>query len=473
MHILFSLFFCLTVSVLFAGSAPKISVVGAGLAGLTAAYRLEKMGHPVTVYEARGRLGGRVHTVSAGNSYTELGGQNFFDGGLAENITALTEELGIETLTCPINPAHAQYVYQGKAYSYFDVFRNFKKLPTESLYLSLKETAANAKNLNEILTIFSEEDDHFRFVAESRMRGYEGNDCKDLSNYYVDSFWKFFESGFEIAGLENLGEEIPWAMQSVKGGNKCLIDALASQLLHPVHTHFVLQKISSTQGGKIQLQFKNGQKMVTDIAILALPCSTLRDVEIEEGLIPEDQRHAIEILQYGTNAKILVPIQLNDLHVPGFSQTGLAATWFNQDHSIMTLYYGGAHGVFDSSNAKGIFEKEIPALKLLYPKMSFSKEGSIVGMSWINEEFSKGSYSSWGVGQYEIFGELKEDDCGETVRKVFRSVNGNIFFAGEHTALEEPATMEGAVESGERAARMVSNALSRGTSEVVSQQDHN
>src|SRR5215213_7842771 len=41
------------------GGGPRIVVVGAGLAGLTAAYQLRKAGYAATVFEAADRLGGR------------------------------------------------------------------------------------------------------------------------------------------------------------------------------------------------------------------------------------------------------------------------------------------------------------------------------------------------------------------------------------------------------------------------------
>ncbi|HEX4839624.1 MAG TPA: FAD-dependent oxidoreductase, partial [Rhabdochlamydiaceae bacterium] len=42
---------------------PKIVVIGGGIAGLTVAYRLQKTGMSVDLYEARGRIGGRIFTA--------------------------------------------------------------------------------------------------------------------------------------------------------------------------------------------------------------------------------------------------------------------------------------------------------------------------------------------------------------------------------------------------------------------------
>jgi cation diffusion facilitator CzcD-associated flavoprotein CzcO len=48
-------------------SRGPVAVIGAGLAGLTAAYRLQQRGFDVTVFEARDRVGGRVWTVRKGD----------------------------------------------------------------------------------------------------------------------------------------------------------------------------------------------------------------------------------------------------------------------------------------------------------------------------------------------------------------------------------------------------------------------
>jgi monoamine oxidase len=68
--------------VLRAQSSRKVIVIGAGLAGLSAAYELSQAGHEVTVLEARTRPGGRVFTIRgqfADGMYAEAGATNVFD----------------------------------------------------------------------------------------------------------------------------------------------------------------------------------------------------------------------------------------------------------------------------------------------------------------------------------------------------------------------------------------------------------
>jgi len=59
------------------GSTPKgatVLILGAGLAGMTAAYELRKAGYKVTMLEFNQRAGGRCWTLRGGDTYTELGG---------------------------------------------------------------------------------------------------------------------------------------------------------------------------------------------------------------------------------------------------------------------------------------------------------------------------------------------------------------------------------------------------------------
>lgn len=263
----------------------KVVVVGAGLAGLTAAYRLDKMGHSVELYEARGRPGGRVLTVKIGDGYAECGGQNLYDGGDAENILALIVELGLETIEYEIASTHSQYLYQGKPYSYLEAFRTFPKEPTEEIYQSLVEYARGAQNFEEVLDLFSEGDSHFSYISKLRMRNYEGSDSHLLSPLYVDSFWNYFLWG----KIELPDQPLIRSIKCVKGGSSALVERLMEPLSQKIHYHAILKRISQEESGKICLHFNQGKRVLADKIILALPCSTLREVDVEEGLFPQDQ----------------------------------------------------------------------------------------------------------------------------------------------------------------------------------------
>jgi monoamine oxidase len=70
------------------GRGKKVAILGAGLAGMTAAYELSKLGYQVEVLEARQFAGGRCQTARKGFSLTELGGETqacHFDEGLYIN----------------------------------------------------------------------------------------------------------------------------------------------------------------------------------------------------------------------------------------------------------------------------------------------------------------------------------------------------------------------------------------------------
>jgi monoamine oxidase len=264
-------------------------------------------------------------------------------------------------------------------------------------------------------------------------------------------------------------------MRYVKGGNSQLIAALAHALEGHIHYTHPLRKITRSADQKIWLHF-DGESQWTDYLILAIPCTTLCDIDIEEGIFPEDQQSAIGMLQYGTNAKILLPIShLGEIRTECIL-TENWVLWTNVNHTVMTYYCGGEPGVFDSSSPESlssIIESQVPRILQVYPQTQFphglvptvpgnqmfAHYDKPVGISWAHEEFSKGGYSNYGLGTFALFDEFI-DDYQEAVRRPFRSIGGHIFFAGEHTApRDENGTMNGAVYSGERAARMLQRAL--------------
>lgn len=449
-------------------SEPRITIIGSGLAGLTAAYRLQKLGHISEVYEARERPGGRVLTAYFGTAHEELGGKNIYDGGSGEHMVALLEELGLGTVTQMI-AFSATSVFEGKIHFKADVFKNAPE-PTEEAFQALKAKIDHVKSLADLLDLFLAGNPVLRHRMEISMCSWEASPTSVLPpEYLYESFWRLYKSTYE----RKEDKPLYGTMRTVAGGNSRLVQVLADALEGHIHYGKPLRKISKGPDQKIRLHFDD-ECTWTDYLILALPCSTLRDVDIEEGLLPEDQLLAIQTLQYGTSGKIVFPIKRQQTTEPDWFQSENGWFFFNKDHTTLTWLGGGQPGIFTIEDTVSFIEKEITPIPQIFPDLTFtngitpsaqkaflfSQYDTPVAVSWANEEFSKGSYSNFGLGTFAFFNEFIEEH-GESVRKVFRSVDDRIFFAGEHTAPQgDNGTMDGAINSGERAARLLDKSLS-------------
>ena len=246
----------------------------------------------------------------------------------------------------------------------------------------------------------------------------------------------------------------------IKGGNDQLPALLANKLHGQIRFHSQLIRIEPFGQNKIRLVFRNNEKeskVVADKVIMTIPFRILRTIDYENARFRPLKRTAIEELGMGVNTKLHAQFAnrfWNELGNNGetFADTGYQQTFeasrAQQGHSgILVNFTGGETAALQFAfTDKKLIEttKEfLDKLEPVLPGCISHWNGLATVDHWLSNQWTKGAYSYWKVGQYTKFAGI----AGER--------EGNIFFAGEHTSIHYPGYLNGAVESGERAAQEV------------------
>lgn len=461
---LMAIFFPLT-SIFAENKNPKVVVVGAGIAGLTTAYRLKQQGVDVHLYEARNRVGGRILTATVKGKIAELGAQNITDGGEAENLHRLIDEFGLELTEDRVKLNHFYFDGQ-KLISAQQLFRQ-KHFDPESLKIQLDDLVERSSNMHEVLKGILPEEELLFKILSGRLAAYEGAPIEKLSARYAETLYYMLLGGL-AAVHQGEGTEKELKLLCIKEGTDLLPKKMAEALEGRIHLNQPLLKVSRNADRSYILTFQDDQKINADILVLAIPCTTYQEIVFEEGVIPLERLAAIQNVQYGTNAKIIVPFV-----DPPFQRIGLmndrALSFFTDGNSLLTIYYIGLASRFSQETILQTYQQERPMMELGFgencpafsPPVFAKDEASCAyegptGYSWPNDPYVKGSYSYIAPGQEAILTATREE-CGEIVKTLFAPIDQKLYFAGEHASIlmEVPGTMEAACESGERVARMV------------------
>lgn len=445
---------------------PKIVIIGAGLAGLTTAYRLHTNGADVHVYEARDRVGGRVLSAQVGGNIAELGGQNITDGGEAKNIFGLIRELGLELIEDRVRLDHSYY--SGDSIISMQQALSERQFDPEALKIRLKELAETSSNMQEVLRGIVSEDDPLYTILKTKLAAFEGGPIEDLSCCYVDTLYHMLQGGVSAAHTSHEHPDHSLNFVSLKEGNDHLAMGLAEALEGRVHLKKVLKRVSKKEDGPYVLAFNDGLKVNADILVLALPCSVYADIEFEGNALPPQKLKAIRSVKYGSNAKIIVPFAQ---HPKGKTPiiSGHMGSFYNRQRHLLTVYYVGEASRFTDDTIGLIYSQDRPLIETGFGKLdqgmpdpvcAADRSGGIyegpVGFSWPNDPFVKGTYSYIAKGQEDVLTATCEED-GERFKSLFAPINHSLYFAGEHASIlqEAPGTMEAACESGERVARVI------------------
>jgi len=453
--------------------APKVIVVGAGLAGLTTAYRLHSQGVDVEIYEARARVGGRVFTIKINGEAAELGGANITDGGAAKHLMNLIHELDLETVEKEVasNPAY----FDGKECLFeYPLLKN-KGYDPDRLKMQLRSLADHAHTMEDVLSGLLKEEDPLYKLFSVRLAGYEGGDPKHLSPLYTETLYHMLLGGICAAYPGAGAEEQSFTFASIRGGNGLLAEKMAQELGSRLHLNSPLTEVSKNSNGTLTLTFDEKTQVIADQVVFAMPCTTYKAITFGNDVIPSERLETIKNIRYGTNAKIILPLNnsLLDSSITTFCCNDRIGSFIGPCTDTLTLYYVKHYGYFSEKTLQATYEMEEPMLQAMFQhhlpvdlSPAYARDASFVdyrgpvGYSWPNDPYAQGSYAYIAAGQEQLLTQFEEVN-GELVKTVFAPIDHKIYFAGEHTSIlmDVPGTMEAACESGERTARMLIRTL--------------
>ncbi|MCS7234770.1 MAG: FAD-dependent oxidoreductase [Armatimonadota bacterium] len=446
--------------------APRVVIVGAGLAGLSAGYYLRQAGFHPKIYEAGTRTGGRMLSVRgalAPGLVTEFGGE-FIDTG-HEDVLRLVRIFGLQLIDLR-SGAEARrrptFYFGGRRLSEVEVVRAFRPL---ARHIRRDQAAVGAAVTYRRHTPRARELDRMSLSEYLERVGASGWVKELLEVAYVGEYGLEADEQSALNLVLLIGTDPSSTFDvygesderySVRGGNQQITDHLAQLLDASVHLEHRLVAVRQ-QGSAYRLTFDRrgaGTREVdADFVILTVPFTLLREVELQVDL-PPVKRRAIQELGYGTNSKLILGFRERVWRKTGssgelFTDLPLQSGWDSSRgrpgrEGTYTIFLGGRAGVdVGQGLAREQAGRLLPELERVFPGVQSAYTGRVARWHWPSDPSVRGSYACWKVGQYTTI-------AGAEFEPV-----GRLLFAGEHTSLEYQGYMNGAARTGRRTARLV------------------
>lgn len=445
-----------------APASKSVLVVGAGLAGLSAAYELTQSGYDVTVLEARSRPGGRVRTYRdpfADGLYAEMGAE-YVDAS-DEYDHKYCKEFGLKVMTAKLYDGiflrgqriAMKSLQDGSTKLPFDGTKPGQLFGQEAQYTKrLVEKMRNADTLPpELLKLDNQS------VVEMLLEEGAPQDIISLFTYLnaTESTARPDQmSALDLvkrhARASNFNEEVDEGR--IFGGNDQLPKAFARRLSDKILYNRAVRKIAHNADG-VEVWFEESgtvRSMRASRLVLALPFSILRNLDIAPSFSPEKMK-VIETLTYGQAMKVAMQYGQRFWDEPGsIGQRVLSDTKLRRVYH-MSIDQPGPRGILMTfttgvdAEAIGKLSREdrlrtaLAETTKMWPDAPQHWESAAIKY-WNEDPWVQGSYTFTGVGQLGY-------------RDLAGIAEGRVHFAGEHTSY---SSMNGAISSGVRVAEEIS-----------------
>lgn len=457
--------------------SPSVAIVGAGLAGTRAAHWLWRTkGIASTLYEGSARAGGRCYSLRG----------HFDDGIVVEHGGALinTDHNATRNLASSLGLSLDvvdggsyggwvdKYWIDGADYPYDDanddwgaVYSAMKADLAAAPYCQTYDAHTAAGVALDEMTV----DDwlaakvpgglssRFAKLMQSNVMaeyGLESHEQSALNLVYLLG-WNAQNSLAPINGADE--------KYLVRGGNDQLVSRMIDELpAGAVRYGHELVAVKRNTDGTVRLSFRVGASTVdrtVDRAILALPFTTLRECDLSQSGFSALKLRTIDELGLGANAKVHVQLSRRPWVEQGYggaaytNPSGFQSGWddtaahplpigvynFFPSGDQVKAWSGPAFGPAPAQQVIALLAQ----LEPIFPGVTAAYSGKSYRDFWWANRWSRGAYTCQRPGQYtQLFG------AGAVPE-------GNVHFAGEHTSVDYYGFLNGAVESGERAAKAV------------------
>ncbi len=427
----------------------QVLIIGAGIAGLAAARELKARGISATILEGRSRIGGRVYSDRSLNNLPLDIGASWIHGIDNNPIYKLSQSGNIKTLET--NYEEIELYSNGKFLSDRDQERIDQRLasilkettkirkqrsgqnqPDISLRTALEEVIINGDR-----QLSAQQLQELDYAINTTIEHEYATGVSNLSLSYWDQDW---DQDSKIDGKDVL----------FPGGYSQIIDLVAENL--DIKLNQIVKKITYNNQGVMVTT--NQGNFSAEKVIITLPLGVLKKGLVEfSPQLPEPKISAINRLGMGVLNKLYLQFPQvfwdQETHLLGYisANKGEWAEWINiyryTKQPVLLGFNAGSYGqAIESLTDTAIISRAMQTLQQMYGSIP-QPVGHLI-TRWQQDPFSYGSYS------YMATGATPSD------RKILAEpIDNRLFFAGEATSQQHPATVHGAFFSGVEVAKKI------------------